>query len=81
MANEIQVGEIEKLLRKKGTELLKKVELVDLYAGKQISSDKISVSFRLKFESNDRTLTDAEIDKISESIIQVTENKLGAKLR
>ena len=81
VANEIQVGEIEKLLRKKGTELLKKVELVDLYAGKQISSDKKSISFRLKFESNDRTLTDAEIDKISESIIQVTENKLGAKLR
>jgi phenylalanyl-tRNA synthetase beta chain len=55
--------------------------LVDLYAGKQVSSENKSVSFRIKFESKDRTLTDTEIDKISESIIQVTGNKLGAKLR
>ena len=81
VANDIQVGEIEKLIRNEGTDLLTKVELVDLYAGKQVSSDNKSVSFRIKFESKDRTLTDAEIDKISESIIQVTGNKLGAKLR
>ena len=81
VANDVQVGEIEKLIRNEGTDLLTKVELVDLYAGKQVSLDNKSVSFRMKFESKDRTLTDAEIDKISESIIQVTGNKLGAKLR
>ena len=81
VANDIQAGEIEKLIKQKGTDLLTKVELVDLYAGEQVSSDNKSVSFRIKFESKERTLTDTEIDKISESIIQVTENKLGAKLR
>ncbi len=81
VGKEVQAGEIDKLIRSKGTNLLKKVKLVDLYTGEQIGSDEKSVSFRLLFQATDRTLRDSEIDEISESIIQVARKKLGAKLR
>jgi len=81
VGKKVQAGEIDKLIRSKGTNLLKKVKLVDLYTGEQIGSDEKSVSFRLLFQATDRTLRDSEIDDISESIIQVARKKLGAKLR
>lgn len=77
----VKAADVEVLLWSEGTDLLKNVELIDLYTGEQIGSDEKSVSFRLQFQATDRTLTDEEIDDISTLIIQVVRKNLGAKLR
>ena len=44
--------------------------MFDLYQGNKIDDDKKSMSFRMKFQSKDRTLTDEEVDKIMNTMGQ-----------
>jgi phenylalanyl-tRNA synthetase beta chain len=78
---DIQVNDILNLVRENGTELLKDLILFDIYQGKGIDPDKKSVAFSMIFSSNDRTLTDDEIEKIINNLIKLIETKFSAKLR
>ncbi|WP_375324659.1 phenylalanine--tRNA ligase subunit beta [Flagellimonas sp. GZD32] len=61
--------------------LLKKVNLFDVYTGKNLPEGKKSyaVSFTLMDES--KTLTDKQIDKIMGKLLSQYQNELGAELR
>ena len=77
----IQFAEIEKLAYETEKKLLRKVELFDVYEGKNLEAGKKSyaVSFLLQDES--QTLTDKVIDKIMARLVRTLEEKLNAKLR
>ncbi len=78
---EIQVGDIEKAIQKKGKKILEEITLFDVYRNKKLGENKKSVAYSLKFRSKDRTLTDEEINGTMEEIIKELENGLGAELR
>lgn len=78
---QIEVGEIEKIIEKKSKKLIESYKLFDLYRNEQIGNDKKSVAYSLIFRAHDRTLTDEEVDNILSSIIYELENKLNAQLR
>ena len=78
---EISSQEITKVIKKAAGSLLTNVEVFDLYTGKNILENKKSIAYSLEFGSNDRTLTDEEINNILENIIENVEKKLGAELR
>ena len=78
---EISSQEIAKVIKKATGSLLTNVEVFDLYTGKNILENKKSIAYSLEFGSNDRTLTDEEINNILENIIENVEKKLGAELR
>ena len=78
---EISSQEIAKVIKKAAGSLLTNVEVFDLYTGKNILENKKSIAYSLEFGSNDRTLTDEEINNILENIIENVEKKLGAELR
>ncbi len=61
--------------------LVVKVETFDIYTGKGIEPGKKSVAIAVTLQPRDHTLTDAEIDGISQKIIAVVEQKTGATLR
>ena len=60
--------------------LLINSEVFDVYTGKGIEENKKSLAYSLEFGTNDRTLTDEEINNIIDKIIANLE-KNGAEIR
>ena len=77
---EIFVGQIEKIFREKGGKLLEGFELFDIYEGDQIDKGYKSVAYSLTFRAQDRTLEEAEINKIVDKILDELKT-LGIELR
>ena len=77
----VEVGQIEKLITKKGKKILESVELFDIYRNNKLGENKKSVAFALKFRDKKRTLNDDEVNVIMEQIISELEKTLNATLR
>ncbi len=76
----ILVQEIEECIRKAGGNLVEKVQLFDIYKGKQIPDGKKSIAYAIAYRA-DKTLTDKEVNKVHDKILRSLEYKLGATLR
>lgn len=77
----VLVQEIEDIIHKQGGNMLEKVKLFDVYKGKQIEEGKKSVAYSLAYRLENKTLTDAEVNKVHDKILRTLENRLGAQLR
>jgi phenylalanyl-tRNA synthetase beta chain len=60
---------------------LESVELFDVYEGPQVGAGKRSLAFRLAFRSLERTLSDADINKVRVKIVRGLERDVGATIR
>ena len=78
---EIEVLQIEKLIRKISKKFLESVELFDIYRNEKIGNNKKSIAYRLMFRDKNRTLTEEEINETMEKIFNELQEKLGAELR
>ncbi|MCK4978846.1 MAG: hypothetical protein KAS62_00550, partial [Candidatus Delongbacteria bacterium] len=72
---------IKNVIQKYGGKYLQNTETIDLYQGKQIESNKKSYTFRMEFQSMDKTLADKEIDKIFNKIINGLKKDLKVEIR
>lgn len=81
VSNDISANEIEKAIIKSAGPLLKNIHLFDMYTGEQVEDGKKSVAFSLQFQSTEKTLTDEEVDKNYNLILEYLEKALQAKLR
>jgi phenylalanyl-tRNA synthetase beta chain len=61
--------------------LIAETTIFDNFCGGAIQPGKKSLAFRLKFQSNDRTLTDAEVNKIHDRLVAHLAQETGADLR
>jgi phenylalanyl-tRNA synthetase beta chain len=77
----VAASRVESLIRETGGEMLTDVRLFDLYRGEQIGAGKKSLAYRLTYQAEDRTLTDAEAAPVREKIIRRAKEMLGAVLR
>ena len=68
-------------IKQAGGKLLTKIELFDYYEGDKIDSNKKSVAYNLYFESNEKTLSDEEVNPAFDSIIEAVIKKHNAILR
>lgn len=78
---DITVSSIVGIIKSRGAGLLEKVELFDIYRGRQVSEGKKSASFSLTYRAPDRTLTDKEAEKVHQSILNALDLELKAVLR
>lgn len=78
---DIEAATLMSAIEEVGGETLKRTVLFDVYRGKQIASNKKSLAFSLRFQSNTRTLTDDEINESMRRIIAELEKRFGASLR
>ena len=78
---EIAVGDIEKVITKKGKKLLESVTLFDIYRDSKLGENKKSVAYALKFRDKSKTLSDEEVNKIMDEILTELEKKFNAELR
>jgi len=65
----------------KSCSLIKSVDLFDIYLGDKLEVGVKSLAFHLEFQSPDRTLTTAEVDKAEKELMSALHNKFEAKLR
>ena len=78
---EILNADIISLIEGKGQAILKDVKLVDRYAGKQIPDGKISLTYRLEYRNDTKTLEEKEVYSVHSNVLRSLEEKFGAKLR
>ena len=80
ICDDIDFSIISSIISKMKIQILKEINLFDVYTGKNLPSGKKSYSISLIFADKSRTLTDFEIDKIMNTIIDNFE-KQGFQLR
>ncbi len=66
---------------KKSSELLKLVELFDVYEGNNIGEGYKSMAYRLIFSDDSRTLTAIEVDLLVQKVKAVIAKEFGAEIR
>jgi phenylalanyl-tRNA synthetase beta chain len=77
----VSAGELLAVIREANNGLVTDVRIFDLYRGNPIPSGKKSLAFRLKYQQEGRTLTDAEVNEVHQKISQLLAEKRGAVLR
>ena len=77
---EVEAARVRELVAAAGGELLRSIEVFDLYRGAQLGEGKKSLALRLEFRAADRTLTDEEVAAVREQIKESLAG-LGGSLR
>lgn len=77
----INFGEIEEFIFSQSVNLLKKVDLFDVFESESIGSENRSLAFRLEFYDENRTLTEDEVEKEFNFLIEQITKQFNAKLR
>ena len=74
------VGNIEKVIEKRGGKLVESFGLFDIYEGEQIKEGFKSVAYTISFRAKDRTLEDSDIQPVMEKILKDLSD-MGIELR
>ena len=78
---DIEVDYIVKNILQLDKKLIKSVNIFDIYIGKGIEEGKKSVAFKVVIQAQDHTLTEEEIDSLSQKIISSVSNSTNGILR
>jgi phenylalanyl-tRNA synthetase beta chain len=74
-------AQVADLIRRGAGELLESLTLFDLYTGPQVGEGKRSLTYRLSFRAEDRTLSDDDLARVRRKIIGGLEREIGATIR
>ncbi|QAT17929.1 phenylalanyl-tRNA synthetase beta chain [Candidatus Velamenicoccus archaeovorus] len=77
----VRYDRIESLIRKKAEGYLRRVCLADLYQGKELPRASAALTISLEYGREDRTLTDAEINPVHQSVLDGLTGELSLTLR
>jgi phenylalanyl-tRNA synthetase beta chain len=78
---DITAGQIEEIIRNKGGKTVEDVKLFDIYRGSQIEKGYKSMAYAITYRSDEKTLTEEEIAKVHNKILNSLANQVGASLR
>ena len=73
--------DIEATIKKAGGRLLQSIEVFDVYEGEHVAEGKKSIAYNLLFMADDRTLTDEEVMKVFDQIIDKVVSVHSAEVR
>ncbi len=74
-------ADVDAAIRRHGGPLLRRVELFDVYRGRPLDDADKSLAYRLILRSDDRTLTEAEVDEAVAAVVAGLTADLGARFR
>ena len=77
----VSAADVEKAVRSLRSELIEGAELFDVYRGDQIPPGQKSLALAIRYQSQQRTLTDEEVNELHARLGRVLEEKLHAKIR
>jgi len=75
-----QVGSLDRIIKDLDRNI-KSVNIFDVFEGGNLPTDKKSVAINVSLQAEDRTLSDNDLNQISEKIIKEVENKTGGNIR
>jgi phenylalanyl-tRNA synthetase beta chain len=78
---EIKYSQLEKIAIKTESNLIKNMNVFDIYKGDKIESGKKSYALSFILQDENKTLTDEEIDSVMKRLIKNFEKEIGATLR
>jgi phenylalanyl-tRNA synthetase beta chain len=74
-------GRMRRAVLSLGMEECRDVSLVDVYEGKEMPEGKRSLTLRVEYRSDERTLRDEEADEMHARVVAALEEEFGAQLR
>ena len=77
----ISFSELESIAKSIKCNILKDINLFDVYTGDKLPKDKKSYSLSFIFEDNSKTLTDIQIDKVMDKLIKEYKKGVSAEIR
>jgi len=77
----VEFAQVEEIARQTDKKLLKRVELFDVYEGKNLPAGKKSYAVNFILQDEQNTLNDKQIDAIMKKLIANLKSKLSAELR
>ena len=78
---EVPASAVEDAIRTAGGDLLWSVRLFDVYRGRGVAEGRRSLAYALRLQAADRTLTDADVARARQQIIERVQGTLAATLR
>ncbi|MBN2754075.1 MAG: phenylalanine--tRNA ligase subunit beta [Candidatus Goldbacteria bacterium] len=81
LKNEVPHSAVEDIIKDGRQSLIKSISLFDIYKGKQVPDGFKSLAYNIVFQSNKRTLSETEINKIMDTIINRLKKEINAELR
>ena len=76
-----KAGEIKKIIKEADENLIKKVLIFDVFEGGNMPEGKKSIAVNVTIQSMDKTLSEKDINDVSQKIINSVKDKTGAILR
>jgi len=76
-----KVGDLEIIIKKIDDNIIKKVITFDVFEGQNIPEGKKSVAINVVIQAPDKTLTENDLEQISQKIINTIKEKTGATIR
>lgn len=74
-------AEIRGAIADQGAGICRNIEFVDIYEGKGMADDERSITVRLSYRSDERTLIESEVDAVHQQIIANLQEILGLRQR
>ena len=78
---EVTAAAVAQTIRAAAGPLLQELRLFDVYQGEQVAAGEKSLAYALLFQSDERTLQEAEVSEITRQIVRALEDNLSASLR
>jgi len=79
--NELETGTVLDCIRSNKIKELGQVELFDVYTGSHVPEGQKSIAVRIRYWSQDRTLTDEEVNRLHQKVIENLKKKINVALR
>ncbi len=76
-----KVQDLVNIISEVDKNLIRSVKVFDVYEGENIPDDKKSIALNVTIQSSEKTLSDGDLEKITQLIISTVESKSGAKIR
>ncbi|MDC1096291.1 phenylalanine--tRNA ligase subunit beta [Pelagibacteraceae bacterium] len=76
-----KIGLLEKLIKAVDENIIQKVSTFDIYEGENIPKDKKSVAINVVLQALDKTLSEKDLDQVSQNIIETVKEKTSATIR
>lgn len=81
LKEEVKAARAVEVIETSDRELLRDVVVFDIYKGKQVPAGFKSMAFRLKLQSDERTLTEEDVNQVVHKLLKNLQEQVGAVLR
>jgi phenylalanyl-tRNA synthetase beta chain len=81
LADAVSSAEVIAMVQSVGLRDLAEVGIFDVYHGEHVPEGHKSVAIRIRYHSHERTLTDEEVGKMHQKVVNTLIEKLGATIR